>query len=627
MPLDLSQLANQSIVFIIAILVSSILLPLLVPLYKRFDLVDRPNARSAHSRAVPRGVGLVVFSAFVLVFFAFGYFTGNLGYVLSGALGTFLVASAALVAIGFIDDVFRVPALVKLVVQIGVAVLVIRAGVVTPLPELFGADAQIWVERVFTLFWIVGVINAVNFIDGSDGLCTSLCSLCMLVFVAISSLLYIENPAQTGTLTHTVHFLGLAAAGSALPFLLYNMAPAKCFLGDAGSMFFGFVLAVLGALVTQFARPPGVPSELVSEVASYRFAVLPWIVLVVPIADSVRVFSWRILRRRSPLRPDNTHLHHLLLRAGLTANQMVFFVGLLTVLFSFFAVFIAQSRASAYLFVGIGCLVVFAQIWFVRTSYRVRRFVTILMSKKLLTGSDVPQGYENAPAFRERLEQELARARRRKQPLSVAVVMVSGKQLDEPGASPLENPRFLVDLLNCLRREDVKARFTADRLAFLLVETERTVAEAVMQRIHEKFASIQRGESSDLRFGLGFASFPGDGDTSQALFNVADAHAKEELESQRASDDVSVAARPMSSRAPAGASLTENASGAPQDSVAANSSEGVDANDVQHSSPSDATRAPDEGTPPEASAKLTAPLSGTVSSDRRATAAAECPDS
>ena len=129
--------------------------------------------------------------------------------------------------------------------------------------------------------------------------------------------------------------------------------------------------------------------------------------------------------------------------------------------------------------------------------------------------------------------------------VSVVVVRVSGQQLDVPGASPLENPRFLEDLLQCLRREDVKARFTADRLVFLLVETERTVAETVMERVKEKLAAVQRGESSDLCFGIGYASFPGDGGSSQDLFSVADAHAKARLEAHRDGDGHESEAEPQ----------------------------------------------------------------------------------
>jgi GGDEF domain-containing protein len=204
---------------------------------------------------------------------------------------------------------------------------------------------------------------------------------------------------------------------------------------------------------------------------------------------------------------------------------MVFSVTLLVIISGLIAAFVVQSNPSHYLWVAIGALVLLGQLWFLKSSYRVRRFVTALMNKRLIESGEVPPGYENPPLFKERLEQELARARRRKRPLSLVVVTVTGRKLNQPGASPLENPKFLEDLLHALRREDIKGRFSNDRLAFLLVETEREVAEEVTKRIQDRFAAIQDGESGDLQYGIGLSSFPDDGDQATDLFKVAEAEA------------------------------------------------------------------------------------------------------
>jgi UDP-GlcNAc:undecaprenyl-phosphate GlcNAc-1-phosphate transferase len=537
MHFSFAQLPNDAVVFVAAIVLSSVLLPLLVPLYRRFGLIDRPNARSSHTREIPRGVGLVLVLSFWAVVAGCRLLAGEGGFPESFRLGPFLTASVLLVGVGFVDDAHGVSARIKLLTQLVSAAILVVAGFVIPLPQVFGGF-QPWVEGGLTWLWIVGVINAVNFIDGSDGLCTSLSAACMLLFVALSSLAFLEEPGSTLELTRGTRLLGFAAAGAALPFLLYNLAPAKCFLGDAGSMFFGLVLALLGVLVTQYARPPGDWAEVAGAAAApapaapYRYVLVPWIVLFVPIGDSLRVAAWRVIRGRSPFHPDNTHLHHLLQRAGLTPNQRVFSVCLLCFISGLLAAFVVQTNPSSVLWIGTGMLLVLGQLWFLKTSYRVRRFVTTLMNKRLLMSADAPQGYENAPVFKERVEQELSRAKRRGRPLSVMIVTVSGRDLARPGASPLENPKFLEDLLGALRREDVKARLTPDRLAFLLVEADRSTAEEVVKRIEARFIAIQVGESRDLLWGIGLSSCPENGGTPRDLFNAADAAAAENLGSR-----------------------------------------------------------------------------------------------
>jgi GGDEF domain-containing protein len=105
------------------------------------------------------------------------------------------------------------------------------------------------------------------------------------------------------------------------------------------------------------------------------------------------------------------------------------------------------------------------------------------------------------------------------------VVNTLTRKLNPPGASPLENPKFLENLIRALRREDVKCRFSNDRLAFLLVETDKELASRVLDRIRERFDSIRQGESADLQVGVGVAAFPLDGVSVTALLQCAEASA------------------------------------------------------------------------------------------------------
>jgi len=519
-----------------AFLATSVLLPLALPIYRQLGLVDKPNARSAHRQPTPRGVGLVVVCGFWLSLLATAFWRGSACLPAAGELtsawrvGCLLAASFLLVGTGLVDDVLRVRAVAKLGVQLTCAALLVSAGFVWPLPEFFGS-LQSAFEIATTLLWIVGVINAVNFVDGSDGYCTTLSTLCILVFVGLSFMIPPGFSGGEGS-SQVIQTLGLAAAGSALPFLFFNLAPARCFLGDTGSMFFGFLLAVLGICTAQYARADlSLGPEAAAVATDYRFLFLPWMVLFVPIVDAVRVALGRVKSGRSPFAPDNTHLHHVFQRWGLSPNQMVVAVLLIGITSGLFAVHLLVGAISGALIVGVAFTTVLSLLWFLRCSYRARRALAELMNRRLLGEDNVPPAYNSAGAFREQAEQEIARSRRRGLAASVCVVTLRGRALDAPGASPLANPRFLEGLLQMLRLEDIKGRFSADQLAFILIEADRCIATEISQRIYERFNGIRTGESQGLQFGVGFGTFPEDADNFAELLTLAEQAAVEHLES------------------------------------------------------------------------------------------------
>ena len=516
------DMPKESIVFLGGILLSSILIPLCLPIFRRLGIVDRPNARSSHTTAIPRGMGLVVVASFVAILFAYCYFVPNVPLEVQGHLPGLLWSVGLLVLVGFIDDTKGVSAFVKLLFQCGSALLLILSNFVMPLPPYFGQHQPL-VEQAFTLVWIVGVINAINFIDGSDGLATTLSSLCMILFVGISRILPADMSKAADPLVRSINLLGLAGISCALPFLLFNLSPAKCFLGDAGSTFFGLLLAILGILTAQY-NSPLVASETEQGFA-FSYFLVPWLVLFVPIADAVRVAVGRVIRGTSPFRPDNRHLHHLLHRAGLSPNQMLFLVSLGVLILGLGAAILVRSNQSPFLLMGIMLLLIYGLLWFMKSSYRARRFVTMALNRRLLHFMDVSEGYENPASFKERFEQEIARTRRHASGLTVLIVNSLSKKPSVPGASPLENPKFLETLLRALRREDVKCRFSNERLAFLLVETDKDLAAAVCERIWKRFESICQGESADLQVAIGMAGYPADGDSVSSLLQVAEADA------------------------------------------------------------------------------------------------------
>lgn len=514
--------------FVGGALLAALLLPGSLPLFRRCGLVDKPNARSIHTKAIPRGAGSVLVISFLCVVFGYWKLHPAAGIGGSDIVEAILWAVLIIAVTGFLDDIWGLPTWIKLFFQVGTALVLVSAGLVIPLPELFG-QGQASVEAVLTCLWIVGVINAVNFIDGSDGLATTLSMLSMLVFVVISHIV-VAQVIESGTqsvppFARTIDLIGFAGAGCAVPFLLYNLSPAKCFLGDVGSTFFGLLLAVLGILMARYSIVwEGVPG-------GYLF--VPWLVLLVPIADSIRVAVDRVLRGRNPLLPDNRHLHHLLHNAGLTSNQILLLVALLIMALGFTAAALPDSDMRVFFLLGALLHFAYAGVWFLRSSYKVRRYLTLILNRSLLSYTDPTEGYETAVSFRDRFEQEIARARRHGHPLSLVVVNTSALKGRKSHANPLENPRFLDHILRSLRREDIKCRLSGDRLAFVLVETDSEIAGHVCDRIHGQFEAIKNGESSTLQTGIGAASFPEDGKSLTVLLRIAEARALNEIHADR----------------------------------------------------------------------------------------------
>ena len=518
------SMPKESIVFLGGILLSCALVPLSLPILRRLGVVDLPNARSTHTTAIPRGAGVVVVLTFLMVLLAYSALASSAPITATARLGALFAAAILLVSVGFWDDMRGVPAVVRLLVQAGSAVILIAAGFVMPLPGIFG-DWQFAAECAFSLLWIVGVINAINFIDGSDGLATTLSTISMLIFVGISRIVPREIVDGSGDVTKLINLLGLAGAGSALPFLLFNVSPARCFLGDAGSTFFGLILAVLGILIGEYHRAVE-PAALVASVGfKWSFLIVPWLVLLVPIADGIRVTGARILKGRSPLRADNRHLHHLLTQAGLSTNQVLFLVSLAVMTTGMCAAILVRSNRGPYLLLGVGILLVYGLVWFFKSSYRARRFVALAVNRRLLPLVEAAEGYENPVSFKERFEQEIARARRHNGSVAVLVVNSTSAKSGSHEASPLENPTFLQNLLGKLRREDIKCRFSSDRLVFILVETDRELASHVSARIRDLFRGIAQGESAGLEVGIGLATFPEDGESVRALLQRGEAAA------------------------------------------------------------------------------------------------------
>lgn len=283
---------------IVTIAVALMFIPVLARAATRLDLLDRPGGRKTHQGAVPLVGGLAMFLAFI-----FGLL------VLPDALSSIrpLVAGAALlVVIGVLDDMHELSSSSRFAAQIVAALLMIWWGGVV-LVDL----GQLTTDRIITLgiwqipltvFAVVGVINALNMVDGVDGLAGS---------VSIVSVLALAVLAAYAGVTLAVHVL-LVLAAAIVVFLLFNLrtpwqSRARVFMGDAGSMFLGFVL---GWFLVQLSQ---------GEQKAFSPAVALWL-FGLPLIDTVTMMLRRVARGRSPFAADREHFHHVLLLAGFSPS-------------------------------------------------------------------------------------------------------------------------------------------------------------------------------------------------------------------------------------------------------------------------------------------------------------------
>jgi UDP-GlcNAc:undecaprenyl-phosphate GlcNAc-1-phosphate transferase len=199
---------------------------------------------------------------------------------------------------------------------------------------------------LFTIVWVIGIINVVNFLDGIDGLAAGIAAITGIVLFFLSLAPNINQPATA--------LLAITLAGCSLGFLVFNFNPAKIFMGDAGSHFLGFSIALLaifsgGKIATAF------------------------LVLGFPILDGLWVAINRIFKKRSPFLADKTHLHHRLLELGISQRQTVLFLYFLCACFGIISLFLKSK----------GKLIAFSVLGFLMLGIIVTLFVISVRKKKV----------------------------------------------------------------------------------------------------------------------------------------------------------------------------------------------------------------------------------------------------
>jgi UDP-GlcNAc:undecaprenyl-phosphate/decaprenyl-phosphate GlcNAc-1-phosphate transferase len=281
----------------LAFLITFFSIPIIIQVAREKKLFDEPDERKVHKMVIPTLGGLGIFAGFILA--------SLLSTPVADARELQYFAAAAIVIffLGIKDDILILSAAKKFIGQLGAAGIIIKFGgiQITNMHGFLGIGEIPHVAGIIlTLFTVIVVVNSFNLIDGVDGLAGTLGLLTAVIFGS-----YFTYVGQT-----LYAVMAFSLAGSLIGFLIYNFSPAKIFMGDTGSLLIGLVNSIMVIKFINIAGNQSTPLPLQSAPA------LGIAILMVPLFDTLRVFSLRIFDRRSPFSPDRTHVHHFLLDLG-----------------------------------------------------------------------------------------------------------------------------------------------------------------------------------------------------------------------------------------------------------------------------------------------------------------------
>ena len=274
---------------------SLILVPIVKRIAQHIGAIDYPNERKVHTKPTPRLGGLAIFLSFLLGYIFFGEITVQMISI--------LISGFILILVGICDDIKPLKAKYKFIVQLIAALIVVFYGnIYIPMFSAFGSNINFGIYGYpLAVLFIVAIINAINLIDGLDGLAAGTCSIFYLTTAILSFYLVRLNGLDV--------ILCLLMLGSTLGFLIYNFCPASIFMGDTGSMFLGFMIAVIGLL--------GYKGTTVTSL------IVPIIILFLPILDTIFAIIRRIIKGESIGKADKAHIHHQLLKLNKSVKKTV----------------------------------------------------------------------------------------------------------------------------------------------------------------------------------------------------------------------------------------------------------------------------------------------------------------
>ena len=319
--------------YLVTVLLAAIITYLITPLVRdiaiKFGAVTAIRARDVHVAPTPRWGGLAMWLAMALTLVIANYLPLVHKSFGQDATGIFLSGSFILF-LGLLDDRFDLDPITKFAGQAlaagilliyGVQILWLPINGITTLPTNIG--------QLLTVLFVMVVINAINFIDGLDGLATGIVMICAASFFAFSYLLAVINGLNRAG---APSLITAVVIGLCLGFLPHNFHPAQIFMGDSGAMFLGLLISASAITLTGQVDASAITEE--NGGTALLPLLLPFTILAIPLIDFVMAILRRVKAGRSPFTADREHLHHRIMRMGVSQQRTTVILYLWTAMFA-----------------------------------------------------------------------------------------------------------------------------------------------------------------------------------------------------------------------------------------------------------------------------------------------------
>lgn len=332
---------------LLSMTVTTVVYPLVLRYARRYQVIDNPEARKVHRQPVPVMGGVAVYA---------GILAGCLAMSLlveGASIRWSLMAMTTMLLLGVWDDIKNLSAVLRLLLQFGIvgAYIGFTGYYFKNFYGFLGIhEISVWLGIPISLVAGVGTINAINMIDGIDGYSSGYgimaCSCFAVIFILIGPSVWTS--------------LAVIVASALLPFFMHNVfgVKSKMFIGDGGTMMLGFLMTIFELGTLSLRRAPQMEANGVGVIA------LTLAVLSIPVFDTLRVMTMRMLRGRSPFKPDKSHLHHLFIDMG----------------------FSHLGAAVAILSMNFAVMLVWLLLWLNGASIDIQTYVVILMGVSVTFG-------------------------------------------------------------------------------------------------------------------------------------------------------------------------------------------------------------------------------------------------
>lgn len=314
-------------IFFTGFAVTFLVIPSILEVAYKKQLFDVPDDRKVHVQAIPSLGGIGIFIGVIISIIIFSYDSGYpfYKYLIAGYLVLFFM--------GLKDDLIIMRTRHKLIIQILVTIVLIISGLrFENLHGILGIyELPYWVSFALSFIFIIGITNAFNLIDGIDGLAAGLG---IINCVTFGFLLFMFEQ-------YPIAALSFAVAGSMLAFLRYNFNtyPNKIFMGDTGSLLLGLTISVLTICFVNISP------AIVEATGFVSPPIVALAIIIIPVFDTLRVMVVRMLKGKSPFRPDKSHIHHSFLEAGLSHKSSSFILYGINLLLIVAVVFLRNNTA------------------------------------------------------------------------------------------------------------------------------------------------------------------------------------------------------------------------------------------------------------------------------------------